>query len=167
MGRSPGEENGYPLQYSCLENFMDRGAWWAIVHGVTESHMTEWLSLIYLTYMFIEILFILTKIGNNSYLFHCVNGWTVVQNYWGENLCLWTAQRRFLILFCFLLHGERGCQCLKCSVFWLWWWLHESVHTCVHIYRNAHWKKSVLPYDNLRSPLSCSAVSNSLQPIGL
>jgi len=32
-GRSPGEENGHPLQYSCLENPMDRGAWWAIIHG--------------------------------------------------------------------------------------------------------------------------------------
>ena len=34
-GRSPEEGNGYPLQYSCLENSMDRGAWWATVHGVT------------------------------------------------------------------------------------------------------------------------------------
>ena len=33
--RSPGEMNGYPLQYSCLENPMDRGASWTIVHGVT------------------------------------------------------------------------------------------------------------------------------------
>ena len=33
-GRSPREGNGNPLQYSCLENPMDRGAWWAIVHGV-------------------------------------------------------------------------------------------------------------------------------------
>ena len=33
--RSPGEGNGNPLQYSCLENPMDRGAWWATVHGVT------------------------------------------------------------------------------------------------------------------------------------
>ena len=32
-GRSPGEGNGNPLQYSCLENSMDRGAWWATVHG--------------------------------------------------------------------------------------------------------------------------------------
>ena len=36
-GRSPGEGNGYPLQYSCLENPMDRGALWATVHGVTKS----------------------------------------------------------------------------------------------------------------------------------
>ena len=32
-----GEGNGNPLQYSCLENLMDRGAWWAAVHGVTKS----------------------------------------------------------------------------------------------------------------------------------
>ena len=36
-GRSPGEGNGNPLQYSCLENPMDGGAWWAAVHGVTKS----------------------------------------------------------------------------------------------------------------------------------
>ena len=37
LGRSPGEGNGNPLQYSCLENSMDRGAWQATVHGVTKS----------------------------------------------------------------------------------------------------------------------------------
>ena len=36
-GRSPGEGNGNPLQYSCLENPMDRGAGWAIIHGVAKS----------------------------------------------------------------------------------------------------------------------------------
>ena len=36
LGRSPGEGNGNPLQYSCLENSMDREAWQATVHGVTE-----------------------------------------------------------------------------------------------------------------------------------
>ena len=36
-GRSPGEENGNPLQYSCLENPMDKVAWWATVHRVTKS----------------------------------------------------------------------------------------------------------------------------------
>ena len=40
-GRSPGEGNGNPLQYSCLENSMNRGAWQAIVHGVSKS----WLQL--------------------------------------------------------------------------------------------------------------------------
>ena len=37
LGRSLGGENGNPLQCSCLENPMDRGAWWVIVHGVTKS----------------------------------------------------------------------------------------------------------------------------------
>ena len=37
LGRSPGEGNGNPLQYSCLENPMDGGAWWATVHGIAKS----------------------------------------------------------------------------------------------------------------------------------
>ena len=41
LGRSPGEENGNRLQYSCLENPTDGGAWWATVHGVAESDTTE------------------------------------------------------------------------------------------------------------------------------
>ena len=36
-GRSPGEGNGYPVQNSCLENSMDKGAWWAIVHAIAKS----------------------------------------------------------------------------------------------------------------------------------
>ena len=40
-GRSPGGGHGNLLQYSYLENPMDRGAWWAIVHTVSESNMTE------------------------------------------------------------------------------------------------------------------------------
>ena len=40
-GKFPGEGNGNPLQYSCLENPMDGGAWWATIHGVVESDTTE------------------------------------------------------------------------------------------------------------------------------
>ena len=37
LGRSPGVRNGNPLQYSCLENSMDRGTWWATVYGVAKN----------------------------------------------------------------------------------------------------------------------------------
>ena len=46
-GRSPGGGNGNPLQYSCLENPMDRGSWWATVHRVAESDTTEHACLNY------------------------------------------------------------------------------------------------------------------------
>ena len=45
LGRPLGEENGYPLQHSCLENLVDRGAWPATIHLVTESDRTERLTL--------------------------------------------------------------------------------------------------------------------------
>ena len=46
LERSPGGGgNDYPLQYSCLENSMDRGAWWATVHRVAESDVAEQLTL--------------------------------------------------------------------------------------------------------------------------
>ena len=41
LGRSAGEGNGNPFQYSCLENPMDRGAWWATVHGVAKSRTQQ------------------------------------------------------------------------------------------------------------------------------
>ena len=51
-GGSPGEGNDNPLQYSCLENSMDRGGWWAMVHATAELDTTEQLSLsfTYITY---------------------------------------------------------------------------------------------------------------------
>ena len=49
LGRSPGEGNGNLLQYSCLENPMDGGAWWATVHVVTESDTAEGLHFHFLS----------------------------------------------------------------------------------------------------------------------
>ena len=45
LGRSSGEGNGNPLQYSCLGNPVDRGTWWATVHAIAEMNMTYRLSM--------------------------------------------------------------------------------------------------------------------------
>ena len=55
-GRSPGVGNGNPLQYSCLENSLDRGAWLATVHGVAKSHtwLSNWTHTHMYTHMYIR-----------------------------------------------------------------------------------------------------------------
>ena len=65
LGRSPGEGNGNPLQYSCLENPMDGGAWWATVHGIAKSRtqLSDFTSLHFIIKInnfekFIKILFL-------------------------------------------------------------------------------------------------------------
>ena len=55
LGRSLGEGNGNPLQYSYLENPMGRGAWWAAVHGVTKSQTQLRLSLAALFKIVLEV----------------------------------------------------------------------------------------------------------------
>ena len=60
-GRCPGEGNGNPLQYSCLENPMDGGAWWATVHGVPKSWTR--LSDFTFTNVFLLMLPLLLELG--------------------------------------------------------------------------------------------------------
>ena len=68
-GRSPGEGNGNPLQYSCLENPMDRGAWWAAVHGVSKSRIR--LSDFTFIFTFFQNHTILeANIGNEHFAIH-------------------------------------------------------------------------------------------------
>ena len=54
-GRCPGEGNGNPLQYPCLENSMDGGAWWATVHGVSKSQtrLSDFIFLVFGTVRFV------------------------------------------------------------------------------------------------------------------
>ena len=61
-GRSPGEGNGNPLQYSFLENPMDREVWWATVHGVTKS----WIQLSNFTFIPFSIVTVPIYIPTNS-----------------------------------------------------------------------------------------------------
>ena len=72
LGRYPGERYGNPLQYSCLENPMDRGAWQATVRGVTKSWTTERLTFIGLPFLIIwKFLFqFASQFQNNFYWFH-------------------------------------------------------------------------------------------------
>ena len=74
LGRSPGEGNGNPFQYSCLENPMDGGAWWATVHGVAKSQTR-------LSYFFFLSFFIFLAALNNKNLFSTTfNAISEIQN---------------------------------------------------------------------------------------
>ena len=68
-GRSPGVGNGNPLQYSCLENLMDRGAWWAAVHRVAKS----WTQPKQLSTIVCWIIFLFLRIVERNCCGYCVN----------------------------------------------------------------------------------------------
>ena len=89
--RYPGEGNGYLLLYSCLGNLMDRGAWWAIIHGGRkELDMTEWLTHDMTWYSearchFLWKLFACLKKKTNVFFFNLYL-WCQESVYWS---CLW------------------------------------------------------------------------------
>ena len=76
LGRSPGEGNSYPLQYSCLENSMERGAWWAPVHGV--ARVGEDLATKPPPYFFKLQMSLL--LPDPTYIFNCLSLFTYVQH---------------------------------------------------------------------------------------
>ena len=81
LGRSPGEGNGYPLQYSCVENLMVRGAWQATVHGATRvrydwainTNLTNW-RIVHKLPMIINTISKLCELLNRQSFYH--------MNYW-------------------------------------------------------------------------------------
>ena len=98
--RSPGGGHGNPLQYSCLENPTDRGAWRATVRGVTESDVTEWVCMHVQSAPWLRVL----GASSSSFLPFCVMDqdidltfvvWVVVcQGLWFLSPPLWGAVRR-------------------------------------------------------------------------
>ena len=71
LGRSPGEGNGNALQYSCLENPMDTGAWWAIVHGVAKSRtrLSDFtFTLFMVKYSFCSLILLVSSLNCLSFL---------------------------------------------------------------------------------------------------
>ena len=71
-GRSPGEWDGYPLQYSCLENPMDRGSWRAAVHGVAKS-WTRMRDFHFLSFIVIKKKMVLRSLFVQDGFHHCEN----------------------------------------------------------------------------------------------
>ena len=71
LGRSPGGEHGKPLQYSCLENPMDKGVWWATVHRVAQSWtQLKWLSMHTCMDLLMTILSIMDDMHSHIHLSH-------------------------------------------------------------------------------------------------
>ena len=71
-GRVPGEGNGNPLEYSCLKNSIDRGAWWPTVHGVTKSCVQLFVSHTRVNNSLLHIHIYLTYISDVSSITFCV-----------------------------------------------------------------------------------------------
>ena len=107
--RSPGEGNGNPLQDSCLENPMDRGAWRATVHGVAELDMTERLTLCGLMILFSSMLaFLFSFCVFVVFVFIC--------DYHGVHICL-PVSRFKLVLIRVQTHSEHSTFLFRSSIF--------------------------------------------------
>ena len=83
VGKVPWRRECYPFQYSSLENSMGRGAWWAKVHGVTKSDMTEWLAPLMMTAQWTGSLWKWKK------WYRCENSW---RKDWKELMTTWIGE---------------------------------------------------------------------------
>ena len=98
--RSPGEGNGYPLQYFCLENSVDRGVWWTTVHGVTELDMTELTCALH-------SLFMCVCLHVYIYSYSILSPYRLLQNVEYSSLCYTVDPCWLSILYTIVcLHGE-------------------------------------------------------------
>ena len=109
-GRSPGEGNGYPLQYSCLENSMDRGVWQATVHGVTKSR-TRLSNFHFLLITSIKLL--LTK---SNYSWKYFNNPLLPGKYIKRNIIIIITIYNEYLLHLYLLCVGDCCKCLTCII---------------------------------------------------
>ena len=125
LGRSPGRGNGNPLQYSCLENPKDRGAWWASIHEISKSW--TWLSTLYCA-PFIRLHSIAISLRSlqgqpNSYKQQSFYRWWEMFKpcfytlYWILKIQISTFNNCIDILFYFLLISS---LCIKSGTLSLW-----------------------------------------------
>ena len=136
LGRSPGGGHGNPLQYLCLENPMDRGAWWAIVHRVAKS-WTQLKQLSTHTYRGYNISISSSSLSIQKYLFQCVLGGQTTEEHsqgmvtWVKILSLAVCANRMNWLKIFLINllDIKACNC-HLELF------AEAFHTVVHLLKS-------------------------------
>ena len=96
-GRFPGGKHGNPRQYSCLENSMDRGSWWATVHGVAKSWtQLKWLSMHCAIFHWCSYHIFLIHSSITGHL--CWEAWFLIQmllkNYWKLKAIQWQKKKK-------------------------------------------------------------------------
>ena len=126
LGRSPGGGYGNPLQYSCLENPMDRGAWWAMVHRLAKSQ--TWLKhLIMHTMSFtydVSLKILSTDLGwGRGYSMTLMSNFTQTRSMFKDSEDFYETGFLFLVSMELYFFHDLGQVTLSLTnTFCLWWW---------------------------------------------